>query len=434
MKLLFLTITLLTSLINGSLIVDNDADLDDLGALMYILARQASTNQNNLKAITVSSNGWSNQWSGVINNQRVLQQFGCNIQQVPITYGRSPGYTILKTSFSDNLAFDGAHYEQNPNQTYLTGIDSVFTSGCANFTWPVVPHATYPLGSVQLLKKTIRNNSGDIDILMLGPYTNMAELIQNDPTILEDIRIIYISSGYGVNGTLETNMNVEEVAMLQQDLSASRSDYNSTKKHPNIQNGGQNIYIDANAASFVYASIAMCQRDLDLGGQGTPEGLQHPKSCPEVVMMSGMATHDLPLSTKEENDLLCGENCDSSVLHLDVKSYYDNMPVCGNEDMDAIMYWDQSAALLAMGQDEFCDKWITRKVTVPLVDGPFFGTLLYDEKFGAQIKACARANRDKFLERYWAAFDGLEDGVDACNNQLSSSRERKSKTSFLRIG
>lgn len=53
---------------------------------------------------------------------------------------------------------------------------------------------------------------------MLGTYTNIAELIQDDPTILEDIGTIYISGAYGVNGTLETNMNVEEVSMLQDEL------------------------------------------------------------------------------------------------------------------------------------------------------------------------------------------------------------------------
>lgn len=265
---------------------------------------------------------------------------------------------------------------------------------------------------------------------MLGTYTNIAELIQDDPTILEDIGTIYISGAYGVNGTLETNMNVEEVSMLQ-DESSARPDYNMTTTHPSIWNGGQNIYLDANAASFVYASIAMCQRDLALGGHGTPEGLQHPKSCPEVVVMSGMATHDLAMTTKEENELLCGVNCDSSKLHLDIKSFYDNMPLCLDEGIDRIFYWDQSAALLAMGEDDFCDEWITRKVTVPLVDGPFFGTLLYDEQFGAQIKACARANRSKFLERYWAAFNDLKDGVEACNPQ---SPQRMGGISLLRSG
>jgi len=69
------------------------------------------------------------------------------------------------------------------------------------------------------------------------------------------------------------------------------------------------------------------------------------------------------------------------------------MPTCLDESIDDLYYWDQSAALLTMGQEDFfCEEWITRKVTVPLVHGPFFGTILDDSKYGAEIKACNKPN------------------------------------------
>lgn len=365
---------------------------------MYILASQSTTDEHDLKAITVTPNGWSNQWSGVINNQRVLRKFGCSVQDVPLTYGHpSSRYSILSTSLSDGHAFDGAHYQGSPNQEFLEGIDHVLSSGCAGFTWDVVAHATYPFGSTHLLKKTIRSDPGNVDLLMLGPYSNVAALIQDDPSIIEDIRTIYISGGYGVHGSLATNMDVEEVARLQDASNVTRPDYDKSKT-PSVWNGGQNIYLDANAASLVYSSVAMCQRDLALRGHGEPESIKHPKRCPEMIIMSGVAQDDLKMTSEQENEALCKPYCDSSTLQQNVKQFYDNIPSCLHETIDDIYYWDQSIAVLAMGQDDFCEEWVTRKVTVSLVDGPFFGTVLDDSMYGAEIKACNKANRTKFLD------------------------------------
>ena len=388
---------------------------------MYILASQSTTGENELKAITVTPNGWSNQWSGVVNNQRVLQKFGCSVRDIPLTYGRpSLGYSILSNSLSDGLAYDGAHYEDNPKREILEGIDGVLTSGCAGFTWDVVAHAAYPFGSTHLLKKTIRSDPGNVDLLVLGPYSNVAALIQDDPTIIEDIRTIYISGGYGVHGSLATNMDVEEVARLQDASNVTRPDYDKTKT-PSVWNGGQNIYLDANAASLVYSSVAMCQRDLALQGHGEPEGLKHPKRCPEMILMSGLAQHDLQMTTEQENEALCTPHCDSSTLQQNIKQLYDNIPTCLHETVDDFYYWDQSVALLAMGHDDFCEEWITRKITVSLVDGPFFGAVLDDTKYGAEIRACNKANRTKFLDTckcprffyaahtYWRRSNSLDD-------------------------
>lgn len=59
---------------SASLLIDTDADVDDLGAIMYALATKGSE----VRAITVTDNGWSDQWAGLVNVQRLMQQFGCN--------------------------------------------------------------------------------------------------------------------------------------------------------------------------------------------------------------------------------------------------------------------------------------------------------------------------------------------------------------------
>ena len=53
--------------------MDSDSGTDDLGAFMYLLALSAP-----IRGVTVSSNGWSNQWTGLVNIQRVMQQFNCD--------------------------------------------------------------------------------------------------------------------------------------------------------------------------------------------------------------------------------------------------------------------------------------------------------------------------------------------------------------------
>merc|ERR1712232_763941 len=137
-------------------------------------------------------------------------------------------------------------------------------------------------------------------------------------------------------------------------------------------------------------------------------------------------------TSEQENEALCKPYCDSSTLQQNVKQFYDNIPSCLHETIDDIYYWDQSIAVLAMGQDDFCEEWVTRKVTVSLVDGPFFGTVLDDSMYGAEIKACNKANRTKFLDTYWAAFRGLAAEIDACASQ-SSSRQNE-VFGFLRSG
>ena len=53
-------------------IIDTDMDIDDMQAIQYALMSPAYQ----IVAISVTSTGWSSQWSGVQNAMRLIQQFG----------------------------------------------------------------------------------------------------------------------------------------------------------------------------------------------------------------------------------------------------------------------------------------------------------------------------------------------------------------------
>lgn len=61
--------------------MDSDSGTDDLGAFMYLLALSAP-----IRGVAVSSNGWSNQWTGLINIQRVMQQFNCDNVELAVEH------------------------------------------------------------------------------------------------------------------------------------------------------------------------------------------------------------------------------------------------------------------------------------------------------------------------------------------------------------
>ena len=202
--------------------MDSDSGTDDLGAFMYLLATSAP-----IRGVTVSSNGWSNQWTGLVNIQRVMQQFNCD--DVELAYGRTPGYTILggnEIGQSTNLTlFDGAHYPNQPPQEYVINEDGVFTNDCVGFRWGITPRITWPYSSKDLLYNAIKSDpEGKTDLLMLGTYTNVNELIQDDPTILEDIGMITISGGYGAFDGLG-DYNVSDVEVCRHIMYNTKSMY-----------------------------------------------------------------------------------------------------------------------------------------------------------------------------------------------------------------
>ena len=400
--------TVLATTGKATIILDHDGDVDDFGALMYLLAK----NGTNVKAITAEATGWSNQWSGVTNTMRVLQQFqGCGAPGViDVAYGRKEGYTVLANA---SVGYSGSHYYNDPKQAYMDGIDTMFTDGCAGgYQWNVVPQNPYPLGSKNLLLNTIRSETATtgekIDILMTGPYTNIAEAIMEDPRILEEIGTIYIS-GAGIR----YDLNIEN-------LTSDMTESNATLG-PGGESGGWNAFLDANAANFVLGAIGRCQRDLANPASKQIAGYWYPKSCPQVQIMGSTAQHQLNMTTPVENELECRDGCATTELGQMIQAYYDDMPECLDESRSSLFYWDQSAAVMAAPglADEFCTSWTTANLSVSLLAGPLFSSFLVDDVTGTEVTVCDTVDRRAFLDVYWEPFRQIQDGKMYCTNNES---------------
>ena len=74
------------------LIIDTDVDSDDVQAIAYLLQSSVF----DIKAITVSANGWTSQWSGVISVLKLTQRFGR--PDIAVAYGELQSKTDLNSA------------------------------------------------------------------------------------------------------------------------------------------------------------------------------------------------------------------------------------------------------------------------------------------------------------------------------------------------
>lgn len=379
-QLLVLMSLLLFASTHGSLLVDTDVDLDDMGALMCLLAKQ-----EDIIGITVEGNGWSNQYAGAINVQRIMQFANCS--KVEVSFGELP-YTVLS-----NAGFNGQHAVDLPPQEYLDGIDLTLSGNCSNSSWPYRPSFFYPHGAARLIVDAVMSaDAHTVDLLLLGPFTNIARAVALEPKLVRRLRTIYVSGG-DFSSDLEA---------WSADADSKTAGFYTSKTEPH-SSGGQNMFLDAIATSMVLSSVQRCQADLASGSSAT-------RRCPEMRFMSGSAQHQLPASTSAQIDVLC-PSC-MSRFSARVKAYMQALSPCGGQPIDEIYYWDESAAVMASqrGDGSFCSEWTQVSAVVQLANGPFYSSLVKvpSEAAGVSVHVCTSANITKFLEDFWAPLNANE--------------------------
>ena len=159
-------------------IVDTDVDTDDQMAIAFLLA------QPDIKvlAITVGCDGWSQQWAGVMSIMRLTKYFGQ--PDIPVAF--SPLYnpdTQLNLNQPNGL----------PDPSLLTGKGN-FLSQYVGLPFNIRPPSW--MYTSQLLKDTLWKSRKPVDILALGPLTNLAHFLQESPTLFKwKVKRIYNSGG-----------------------------------------------------------------------------------------------------------------------------------------------------------------------------------------------------------------------------------------------
>jgi len=209
-------IAVLTGLVLGSgcggereartrFIIDTDMNFDDAMAILYLLGRA----DVEVAAITVTGTGLASLDGGIRNTLGLLELAGS--ANIPVAAGSS-----------DPLA--GTHPDDIPSEwrvdaDTMMGLDLPPTSEQAGAS------------AVDLLISTIQESPEPITLLVLGPLTNLARALGQEPALARNVKRVYI-----MGGAVDVAGNVQFGGVVQNTVAE------------------WNMYLDPVAAATVFAS------------------------------------------------------------------------------------------------------------------------------------------------------------------------------------
>jgi inosine-uridine nucleoside N-ribohydrolase len=189
-------------------LIDTDMAADDWMAILYLLQRP----DVDVRAITVTGAGEAHCESGVQNALDLVALAGR--PEIPVTCGRETpleGDHVFPPSWRDNV------------------------DAMAGIAIPANPNRPQNLDAASFIGGTIRESTGELEIIALGPLTNLAEAFLADPSLAKEIKQLTIMGGaFSVPG------NVSDAPEMGIDNEAAE----------------WNIYVDPYAAGLVVASGA----------------------------------------------------------------------------------------------------------------------------------------------------------------------------------
>ena len=196
-------------------IIDTDVGRDDVIAMLYLFKNP----QVSVKAITIETNGVAHCAAAFANAAGVLRLVGMN--NIPIACGIEQANLSTHVLPSRIIAIE----------------DTLF--GAAN----LLPRTTLPVthDAVKLLVKTILAAKQPINILALGPLTNIAKAYQLNPSIKNKIKQIYV-----MGGAVHVAGNIGNMVANQHNVAE------------------WNIYFDPAAAQVVLANLPVALVPLDV--------------------------------------------------------------------------------------------------------------------------------------------------------------------------
>ena len=177
-------------------VIDTDMALDDWMAILYLLNRTDVV----VEAITVTGAGEAHCTPGVKNALKLIKLAGQT--DIPVACGR-------ETPLVGNHTFP---------QEWRDFVDSL-----AGITLSEAENPNTNQDAKMLLKSVIENSDQKVSILTLGPLTNIADLLRDEPQLSESIQNMVIMGGavevsgnvgFSVDGndTAEFNLYVDPLA------------------------------------------------------------------------------------------------------------------------------------------------------------------------------------------------------------------------------
>jgi len=308
------------------ILIDTDMAADDWMAILYLLQWP----DVDVRAITVTGAGEAHCGPGVQNARNLAALAGR--PEIPVTCGRDiplEGDHVFPKSWRDNVdALSGISIPSNPVQQESQD-------------------------AVELIADTIRDVTGDIVIIALGPLTNLAETFQVDPSLVEEIEQIYV-----MGGAFFAPGNVADAPEMDIDNTAAE----------------WNIYVDPLAASVVVGSgapISFVPLDASnhvLLDEAFYDRLGQDRTSPEAEFVYQVLTQNIGLVRSGD--------------------YY---------------FWDPLTAAIAL--DESLATFEMQPVLVIVDEGPESGATRVDEG-GRPVRIATTAAGDRFKQLFLEVLNG----------------------------
>jgi pyrimidine-specific ribonucleoside hydrolase len=167
-------------------VIDTDMALDDWLAILYLLNHPEVT----VKAITVTGAGEAHCGPGVSNALKLIKLAGK--KDIPVACGR-------ETPLAGDHTFP---------QEWRDFVDTL-----AGHTLTESPHPAKDQTAKALLKSILENSNQKVTLLTLGPLTNIADLLRDDPQLKDLIQMIVTMGGaINVPGNVGLYVNGNESA------------------------------------------------------------------------------------------------------------------------------------------------------------------------------------------------------------------------------
>jgi pyrimidine-specific ribonucleoside hydrolase len=149
-------------------LIDTDMAIDDWMAILYLLQLP----EVDVQAITVTGAGEAHCHPGVQNALDLAALAGRT--DIPVTCGR-------ETPLKGNRVFP---------QSWRDNVDSL-----AGVSVPTSDSKPVNQDAGNLIANTIRAAGGELEIIALGPLTNLAEVFLADPSLAKEVTQVYIMGG-----------------------------------------------------------------------------------------------------------------------------------------------------------------------------------------------------------------------------------------------
>lgn len=279
------------------IVIDTDMAADDWMAILYLLQRPDAA----VRAITVTGAGEAHCAAGVRNASGLAMLAGAT--DLPIACGR-------ETPLQGNHAFPAS---------WRAGVDSLL-----GLTLPAGPTVVSNPAAVELLSSVIQSSPEKVTVLTLGPLTNVAEALQQNPALVNNIEMIY-----SMGGAVTARGNVAEDA-------------------PSNTKAEWNIYVDPAAANIVLRSGApVTLVPLDATNQ-VPltttfyERMARDHTTPEANFVFDILTKQKPFI--ESGGYFFWDPLAAAILTEPGIATFDHKPLCVVETEGSESGWTKSTA------------------------------------------------------------------------------------------